>query len=101
MEPNVNDELLKDTEIKIELAKKEHEQYIQYVDEIENIEFVYEIEDLEYSTPEEEKYVYSINETMHENLYGIREHIKEIRELINELYEIKLNYLSRKDKQTQ
>ena len=99
MEPNVNDELLKDTEIKIELAKKEHEQYIQYVDEIENIEFVYEIEDLEYSTPEEEKYFYTINKTMHENLYGIREHIKDIRELINELYDIKLNYLSRKDKQ--
>jgi hypothetical protein len=96
---NNNDELLKETEYNIKLAKKEHAQYIHYVDEIENIDCIYEIEDLEYSTPEEEKYIYDIRGTIEENLSGINEHIKEIRNLINELYDIKLKYLSYKDKQ--
>ena len=40
-----------------------------------------------------------LQELWKKNLYGINEHNKEIRKLINELYDIKLNYLSYKTKQ--
>lgn len=56
----------------------EHEHFIYHINEIENIDCVYDIEDMGNESPEQEYLMY------------IAEHCKELRELIDKLYRTKL-----------
>jgi len=57
---------------------QEKEQFIQYINELENIGCVYDIEDMGNESSEQEYIMY------------IEDHCKELRELINKLYHTKL-----------
>ena len=73
-----NDDILIDTETEIELAKKEQEQFLYYINELENLSSFYTIEDMGNESSEQEYIMY------------IEDHCKELRELIDKLYKTKL-----------
>ena len=58
--------------------KDEHEYFIYHLDALENIDSVYNIEDMGNESPEQEYLIY------------IADHCKELRELINKLYAAKI-----------
>jgi hypothetical protein len=72
------------TEKNIELAKKEEENFIYHIDEIENLCSSYTIEDMGNESSEQEYIMY------------IEDHCKELRELIDKLYKTKL-YIIKND----
>ena len=79
-----NNDILIDTEKEIELAKKEQEQFIYHINEIENLSSSYTIEDMGNESSEQEYLMY------------IEDHCKELRELIDKLYKTKL-YIIKND----
>ena len=79
-----NDDTLIYTEKDLELAKKEQEQFIYHINEIENLSSSYTIEDMGNESSEQEYIMY------------IEDHCKELRELIHKLYLTKL-YIIKND----
>jgi hypothetical protein len=79
-----NDDILIDTEIKLERAKKEQDKFISHINEIENLCSEYNIEDMGNESSEQEYIMY------------IEDHCKELRELIDKLYKTKL-YIIKND----
>ena len=74
----------KENDETIEMINTEREQFIYHIDQLENIECVYNIEDMGNESPEQEYLMY------------IEEHCKELRELIDKLYRTKL-YIIKND----
>ena len=60
------------------MIRKEREQFIYHINEIENIRSVYNIEDMGNESPEQEYLMY------------IEDHCKELKDIINKLYDTKL-----------
>ena len=79
-----NDDILIETEINIELAKKEQAKFISHINEIENLCSDYNVEDMGNESSEQEYIMY------------IEDHCKELRELIDKLYRTKL-YIIKND----
>jgi len=75
---NNNDDILIDIEKEIELAKKEQEQFIYHINELENLSNSYIIEDMGNESTEQEYIMY------------IEDQCKELRQLIDKLYKTKL-----------
>ena len=75
---NNDDDILIDTEKEIEVAKKEQEQFLYHINEIENLSSSYTIEDMGNESSEQEYIMY------------IEDQCKELRELIDKLYRTKL-----------
>ena len=73
-----DNDILIDIEKEIELAKKEQEQFIYHINEIENLSSSYTIEDMGNESSEQEYIMY------------IEDQCKELRELIDKLYRTKL-----------
>jgi hypothetical protein len=68
----------------LETIKAEQENFLTHLEEIESIKWIYNIEGAN-----------SCNESLEcEYLYYIEDHCKELRELINKLYEEKIRILS-------
>ena len=68
----------KENDETIEMINTEREQFIYHIDQLENIECVYNIEDMGNESPEQEYLMY------------IEDHCKELKCLINKLYDTKL-----------
>jgi hypothetical protein len=67
----------------LETIKAEQDNFLNHLEEIESIRWVYNIEDANsYNEPIESEY-----------LYYIEDHCRELRELINKLYEEKIRIL--------
>ena len=73
-----NDDILIDIEKEIAFAKKEQEQFIYHINEIENLSSSYTIEDMGNESSEQDYIMY------------IEDQCKELRELIHKLYCTKL-----------
>ncbi len=67
-----------------ELVREEREQFINHINEIESLSYDYNIEDMGNDSPETEYIMY------------IQDHCKELRELIDKLYQAKL-YIIKND----
>ena len=68
----------------MESIKQEQEQFLYHLSELENMDCVYNIEDMGNESPEQEYLMY------------IADHCREIRELIDKLYQAKI-YIIKND----
>jgi len=68
----------------MESIKQEQEQFLYHLSELENMDSVYNIEDMGNESPEQEYLMY------------IADHCREIRELIDKLYQAKI-YIIKND----
>ena len=79
-----NNEDNKDNDYNIQKIMDEKEKFINHIDEIENLRYEYNIEDMGNESSEQEYLMY------------IEDHCKELRELVDKLYKTKL-YIIKND----